>query len=63
MVYILSNWIINKENTEKIHDILDVSTRDLVIDGVDPFEEAIKALEVLGEFILVEKLKKNEIYL
>lgn len=59
MVYIPSDWIVNKENEDKIHKLIDSLSDDLKLEGKDKEEDVIKELEELGEIKIIQKLKSN----
>jgi len=61
MFYIPNEWLINKENNEKVRDILNKMNRDILIEGEEPIEEGIKELERLGEVVIIEKINDETI--
>lgn len=61
MFYIPNEWLINKENNEKVRDILNKMNRDILIEGEEPIKEGIKELERLGEVVIIEKINDETI--
>lgn len=60
MVYVPLEWLKDKENTQKVHEILDKLNYD-VRDINDHYTEddAIKELEEIGEVTIIEKLNSG----
>jgi len=61
MFYIPNEWLINKENNEKVRDILNKMNRDILIEGEEPIKDGIKELERLGEVVIIEKINDETI--
>jgi len=61
MFYIPNEWLINKENNEKVRDILNKMKRDILIEGEEPIKDGIKELERLGEVVIIEKINDETI--
>ena len=61
MPYIPTDWIINKENESRIHDLLDQLDNDIRPVGDRTEENVIKELEEMGETVIVKKLQEGEI--
>lgn len=57
MAYIPNDWLKDKKNAEKVHEIFDkYYSSDINVER----EKAINELEEIGETIIVEKLKSNK---
>lgn len=61
MTYIPREWIRNKENEDKVHDVLNKLDCDLKVEGDNIEEEVLKELNDIGEFIIIEKYKSGQI--
>ncbi len=61
MPYIPTDWIINKENENHIHDLLDQLDIDVRLVGDKTEENVIKELKEMGETVIVKKLEEGEI--
>lgn len=61
MFYIPNEWLINKENNEKVRDILNKMNRDILIGEEELIKDGIKELERLGEVIIIEKINDGTI--
>lgn len=58
MLYIPNDWLKNKDNQEKVHEILSRHLyTDLVLDTDDELSTMFGELEALGEPIIIEKVK------
>lgn len=62
MPYIPKNWIINAKNEDKIFRILSMLDEDVKDENSYTAEEAEDELRHLGETILADKIKENQIY-
>ncbi len=57
MAYIPNDWLKDKKNSEKVHEIFDkYYSSDINIER----EKAINELEEIGETTIIEKLKSNK---
>lgn len=57
MAYIPNDWLKDKKNDEKVHEIFDkYYSSDINIER----EKAINELEEIGETTIIEKLKSNK---
>ena len=61
MLYLSNNWLVKQSNEKKVRSLLDNLNQDLITDDLLTEIEVISELENLGETIIVEKLKNNEI--
>ena len=61
MPYIPTEWIINKENENRIHELLDQLDIDVCPVGDKTEQNVIKKLKEMGETVIVKKLEKGEI--
>ena len=61
MLYLSNNWLVKRSNEKKVRSLLDNLNQDLITDDLLTEIEVISELENLGETIIVEKLKNNEI--
>ena len=61
MLYLSNNWLVKQSNDKKVRYLLDNLNQDLITDDLLTETEVISELENLGEIIIVEKLKNNEI--
>lgn len=61
MPYIPTEWIINKENERRIHDLLSQLDFDVRPVGDKTEEDIINKLKEMGENVIVKKLEKGEI--
>lgn len=59
MVYIPQDWLVDKENENKVHELLDTLDNDLKVEGEDKEKQVIESLEALGESIIIDKIKSN----
>ncbi|MFR1908619.1 MAG: hypothetical protein ACLS28_24085 [Clostridium neonatale] len=60
-MYIPYQWIKNKNNEAKVHELLDKLDCDLREDGENLEENILKELNNIGEDIIIEKYKNGEI--
>ena len=63
MVYIPNDWLINKDNADKVHDIFSTIDTDIRFEEVNPYEKIENELRSIGENILADKLIKGEMAL
>jgi len=63
MLYLSNNWLVKQSNEKKVRSLLDNLNKDLITDDLLTETEVISELESLGETIIIEKLKNNEIAL
>ena len=61
MLYLSNNWLVKQSNEKKVRSLLDNLNQDLITDYLLTETEVISELENLGETIIIEKLKNNEI--
>ena len=61
MLYLSNNWLVKQSNEKKVRSLLDNLNQDLITDDLLTETEVISELENLGEIIIIEKLKNNEI--
>lgn len=62
MIYLPDDWIKNKDNTEKVRDILEELNEDVITSSYEEMVDMATAkLRNLGETTLVEKLENKEI--
>ena len=61
MLYLSNNWLVKQSNEKKVRTLLDNLNQDLITDDLLTETEVISELENLGETIIIEKLKNNEI--
>ena len=61
MLYLSNNWLVKQSNEKKVRYLLDNLNQDLITDDLLTETEVISELENLGEIIIIEKLKNNEI--
>ena len=61
MPYIPTDWIVNKKNETRIHDLLNQLDNDIRPVGDRAEENVIKELEEMGETVIVKKLQEREI--
>lgn len=61
MLYLPNNWLVKQSNEKKVRSLLDNLNQDLITDDLLTEAEVISELESLGETIIIEKLKNNEI--
>lgn len=61
MTYIPREWIKNKDNEDKVHDLLNQLDCDLKVKGENIEEEVLKELSDIGEIIIIEKYKSGQI--
>lgn len=61
MLYIPNNWLVKQSNEKKVRSLLDNLNQDLITDDLLTEAEVVSGLENLGETIIIEKLKNNEI--
>ena len=61
MLYLSNNWLVKQSNEEKVRSLLDSLNQDLITDDLLTEVEVVSGLENLGETIIIEKLKNNEI--
>ena len=59
MVYIPTEWLQDKENLNKVANILNKLDNDIKDDNGYSEEDAIKELEELKEDIIINKLKEG----
>lgn len=60
-MYIPEEWLIDKQKMDKVAEILDELDTDIKYEGCYDENTAIKDLNKIGETIIVEKLKNNEL--
>lgn len=60
-MYIPKDWIKNKDNEEKIHELVEQLEVDVVEIGSKSKKEVIEQLKTMGETIIVEKIENNRI--
>ena len=61
MLYLSNNWLVKQSNEKKFRSLLDNLNQDLITDDLLTEVEVVSGLENLGETIIIEKLKNNEI--
>ena len=61
MLYLSNNWLDKQSNEKKVRSLLDNLNQDLITDDLLTEVEVVSGLENLGETIIIEKLKNNEI--
>lgn len=62
MIYLPDDWIKNKDNTEKVREILEELNEDVITSSYEEMVDMATAkLRNLGETTLVEKLENKEI--
>lgn len=61
MLYLSNNWLVKQSNEKKVRSLLDNLNQDLLADDLLTEVEVVSRLENLGETIIIEKLKNNEI--
>jgi hypothetical protein len=65
MIYVPSDWLVDIENREAVYEIFEkYSYSDLVESGADNNQVAkkqIKALEEIGETVIADKIKNDEL--
>lgn len=61
MLYIPNEWIINKENENRIYELLKSADTDLIAIGETPVKDLLKELEEIGETIIASKIKDGTI--
>lgn len=61
MPYIPTEWIINKENENRIHELLDQLDIDVCPVGDKTEQNVINKLKEMGETVIVKKLEEGEI--
>ena len=61
MLYLSNNWLVEQSNEKKVRSLLDNLNQDLITDDLLTEVEVVSGLENLGETIIIEKLKNNEI--
>ena len=61
MLYLSNNWLVKQSNEKKVRYLLDNLNQDLITDDLLTEVEVVSGLENLGETIIIEKLKNNEI--
>lgn len=61
MLYLPNNWLVKQSNEKKVRSLLDNLNQDLITDDLLTEAEVVSGLENLGETIIIEKLKNNEI--
>ena len=61
MLYLSNNWLVKQSNEKKVRSLLDNLNQDLITDDLLTETEVISELENIGETIIIEKLKNNEI--
>ena len=61
MLYLSNNWLAKQSNEKKVRSLLDNLNQDLITDDLLTEVEVVSGLENLGETIIIEKLKNNEI--
>ena len=61
MLYLSNNWLVKQNNEKKVRSLLDNLNKDLITDDLLTEVEVVSGLENLGETIIIEKLKNNEI--
>lgn len=59
MIYIPQEFFIDLDNMDRVHEILQALNKDLVFEADDTRANAIKELEKLKEFKIVEKLEEG----
>lgn len=58
MIYIPNEWIIDKDNEENIHEIVDSLNTDIITDEEALKKDVIKRLTAIGETKVIENLDK-----
>lgn len=61
MFYIPTDWIVNIQNEEKIHEILDKVDGDVRDENSYTPTDALNDLKALGENIITKKIENGEI--
>lgn len=61
MIYLPTNWLVEPKNESKVRELLDNWNQDLIIDDLLTESEVILELEKIGETIIIEKIKNNEL--
>ena len=61
MLYLSNNWLVKQSNEKKVRSLLGNLNQDLITDDLLTEVEVVSGLENLGETIIIEKLKNNEI--
>ena len=61
MLYLSNNWLVKQSNEKKVRSLLDNLNQDLITDDLLTKIEVISELENIGETVIIEKLKNNEI--
>lgn len=61
MAYIPTNWLKNKDNERKVHELLEKLEYDIVTEDSVPVEEVEEELESMGETIILEKLRNGQL--
>lgn len=59
MVYIPEDLLVNKNNMDKVHDLISLLDADFIEDGKDKRDQVIKELKDLGETIIIDKLNEG----
>ena len=61
MLYLSNSWLVKQSDEKKVRSLLDNLNQDLITDDLLTEVEVVSGLENLGETIIIEKLKNNEI--
>ena len=61
MIYLPTNWLVEPKNESEVRELLDNWNQDLIIDDLLTESEVILELEKIGETIIIEKIKNNEL--
>ena len=61
MLYLSNSWLVKQSNDKKVRSLLDNLNQDLITDDLLTEVEVVSGLESIGETIIIEKLKNNEI--